>query len=652
MTNSIGAYIVSLAVIIAVTTSSPSLYAKDFNFPFHEILGIEENECPLVLRSIAPPILDIKANGLDGPMTITSGYNLQLSLTLISNDMEGKGVDWWVVANTPFGWYHYDIGAFWLPGLEPTFQGDLLDISQFTILNTAGLPEGSYIFYFGIDSPMDGQLTIDRVYYDMLEVHVINTAGHAAEFSFGIHPSSYENYTYAKDLGINFNREGIYLIWDWVDKEKNGKFSFKNAMAPPSPNKSGKGGPINYDEERKRLLDVEGITMMNNVCPFMGGSQARGKFENESEKYIYSSFIEKLVERYDGDPNLGCTLSPPNCYNPGDNEYPDQELIDILKKNPIKYWQVCNQVTDVCAGTDCAEDLLFAQKYTEVMKLTYEAIKTSCPECQVLIAGDSSKEMYPPVYDILAGKYVDIIDKHFFGVSGKYVKIQEEMHFLKNSLADSGFALDKLRFWITETGTYSGDPIDDKVYPYAEGLPYQTERQQALGLIKRYISSFGCGIEKVLWAWGLKEGFGCDCCIFDYTGLIYNGNLPPQACDKNIYDRGDNIKKLAYYSYKLMTQKLQGFIGVESMQNSRGTYVYKFLTDDNPIYIAWSEKGETVMLPGIGATSIKITESVPNADSGEQVIDFASAFATEIRPVINGCMTISLDETPVFVEMY
>ncbi|MEA2027397.1 MAG: hypothetical protein U9N49_00270, partial [Campylobacterota bacterium] len=333
-----------------------------------------------------------------------------------------------------------------------------------------------------------------------------------------------------------------------------------------------------------------------------------------------------------------------------------QELILTLQKNPIKYWQFCNQVTDVCESAECQKNDKYAQEYAELMKITYRAIKSSCPECQVLIAGDSSSDLYPPVYNLLAGNYIDIVDKHFFGEAGDYTDIPKEMDYLKKSLRLSGFDLDKLSFWITETGTHSGDPIDDrdidetlKVDP-----PYQSEKEQAQELIKRYVVAFGYGIEKVLWAWGIKEGFVCDCCRFDYTGLIYDGNSEVQTCDKNdLYDRGDGVKKLAYFSYKMMTQKLKGFKDAETIIDSNGTYLYKFIhNDEGIVYIGWSESKESVTLTEIEANSIKTTMSVPNFEFGDQVMDYDSAFISKIKIVNNGNVTIDLDENPIYIEQY
>ena len=476
--------------------------------------------------------------------------------------------------------------------------------------------------------------------------------------SFGVHPSSMGGYFYAKDLGIDFNREGNYFIWDWSDINKNGNFKFKKATAPAHPDKPNSGGIINYDNEQEKLSGVIDITIMRNVCPFRGGTGLktglRGEFENTEEQEIYQEYVEKLVERYDGDSDLGCVLDAPDCYNAGDDEYPSQSLINTLQSNPINYWQTCNQVFDTCSGDDCKINNNYAEKYAQVQELTYLGVKASCPECQVLIAGDSGKDEYPPVYEALNGKYIDIIDKHFFGEAKDYVKIQGEMNYLKNSLRNSGFDLAKLKFWITETGTYSGAPVDDRDVPenLKKSLPYQSESQQAQGLIKRYAVAFGEGIEKVLWAWGIEEGFGCDCCIFDYTGFIYDGNKEPQTCDINDpYDLGAGVKKLTYYSFKLMVDKIGGFTSVETIENSNN-YVYKFIKNGKPVWVAWNDDSasQTLTLNVGNLDSVKITESVPKYETGKEVTNYDSAFDISTKDADNGIVSITLGETPVFVE--
>lgn len=477
--------------------------------------------------------------------------------------------------------------------------------------------------------------------YKTDETSIVNAA-----YSFGIHPSSLNDYAYAKDLGLDFNREGTYFIWSWSDINKNGKIRFKGAAAPARPDRSGSGVTINYDNEQEKLLKNTGIEVIHNVCPFFNSA---GELENVDEQGIYQEYVNKMAERYDGDSDLGCTQRAPDCYSSGDNEYPSQSLITMLQANPVKYWQVCNHVSDGCIGSECKINNNYAAKYAKVQELTYLGVKASCPECQVLIAGDSGKDEYPSVYKALGGKYVDIIDKHFFGEAKDYSKIQDETAYLKNNLRSSGFDVNKLKFWITEAGTYAGAPAGA---PGKAALPYQSESQQAQGLIKRYAVAFGEGIEKVLWAWGIEEGFGCECCQFDYTGLIYDGNREPQMCDDNDpYDRGAGVKKLAYYSLKLMIDKLGGFDDIEKIESS-GNYVYKFTKNGKPIYVAWNDNGGSVTLKNIKADSVIITESVPGADSGADLNenDYPNFFTTKTKSASGGAVTIDLNGFPVFIE--
>ncbi len=467
--------------------------------------------------------------------------------------------------------------------------------------------------------------------------------------SFGVHPSSANNYQYANDLGLNINREGFYFIWNWMDANKNNNLTFKN-VTPPAP-EDFKAEPlkINYDEEIVKLVSNENIKLIRNICPIMStGKNTEEAFTSAIDRDAYQKYVWKVTERYDGDDNLGCVKQSPDCYADGDGEYPTDNTINVLRKNPIKYWQVCNLVTDLCASEECfLGKELYASKFAEAQKLTYLGVKKSCPECQVIIAGDSDKEMYPEVYKLLKGNYIDIIDIHLFGKKNIYTKIESTLKYLRDSLEDSNFNLKKLRFWITETGTYSGEPLDD------EFKDLQTEAEQASGLVKIYASAFGEGVESVLWAWGIKEGFFHDCKMFDYTGLIYDGNKHPAECLKNDkYDKGDNVKKLSYYSYKLLLEKIKDFKRVEKIQNSH-TYLYKFTnTNNKTVYIAWGNETGNVTLTNIKSDAVKITEAVPKSNSGADLNenDYPAFFTTKIQKVNNGNVTINLNTTPIFIE--
>ncbi|MBI4739424.1 hypothetical protein HY772_07840, partial [Candidatus Woesearchaeota archaeon] len=90
------------------------------------------------------PVPDIKANGSDGPVTVTQNDNLSVTIALDDGDFSGDNADWWVLADTPFGCYYYNLSSGWQPGMTVTYQGPLFDLSTYEVLSASGLPLGSY----------------------------------------------------------------------------------------------------------------------------------------------------------------------------------------------------------------------------------------------------------------------------------------------------------------------------------------------------------------------------------------------------------------------------------------------------------------------------------------------------------------------------
>lgn len=118
----------------------------------------------------ANPSPNIKANGSDGPVTTTN--NLSVTVALNPGSGSGNNADWWVVIETSFGWYHYDVGSgSWASGLAVTYQGPLFDLPQIEVLNM-GLPVGTYTFYFGVDTNMNGSLDSGSLFFDSVVVNI------------------------------------------------------------------------------------------------------------------------------------------------------------------------------------------------------------------------------------------------------------------------------------------------------------------------------------------------------------------------------------------------------------------------------------------------------------------------------------------------
>ena len=83
--------------------------------------------------------------------------------------------DWWVLVNTPAGWYNLGISTGWQnsPGgaFTPAHQGALSSMGAMEVLNISGLMPGSYTFYFGVDA-MDGVFNQDQVWYGSVRLTV------------------------------------------------------------------------------------------------------------------------------------------------------------------------------------------------------------------------------------------------------------------------------------------------------------------------------------------------------------------------------------------------------------------------------------------------------------------------------------------------
>ena len=68
--------------------------------------------------------------------------------------------------------------------------------------------------------------------------------------------------------------------------------------------------------------------------------------------------------------------------------------------------------------------------------------------------------------------------------------------------------------------------------------------------------------------------------------------------------------------------------------------------------MAWNDNDskKQVAIYGINSSSVKITEAVANYESGQEVKGYSTAFKTETRQVTDSKLTITLNESPVFVE--
>lgn len=144
-------------------------------YNFARCVRLDLNETPVTTPDPSP---EIKANGSDGSVTLNTSNTLSISVSFTAGSSSGVHSDWWVAADTPFGWHYYLFPHGWyyagdLAMLPPTYQGALFDVGTFEILNITKLPPGTYVFYFAVDTVMNGLIDFDHLYYEGVVVNII-----------------------------------------------------------------------------------------------------------------------------------------------------------------------------------------------------------------------------------------------------------------------------------------------------------------------------------------------------------------------------------------------------------------------------------------------------------------------------------------------
>ena len=209
------------------------------------------------------------------------------------------------------------------------------------------------------------------------------------------------------------------------------------------------------------------------------------------------------------------------------------------------------------------------------------------------------------------------------------------------------YGYNNVALWITQSGIHTGLPT---------GMHNNlTEADQANALIRKYILCLSLGIEKIFWTSTHEFNWRNDPDgYFSRMGLIYNG------MGEN--DPGHGIKKLAYYTYKLMVAKLDGsdWNNIDIVINGKNNiYAFKFIREGKPIWVVWwdyFEKNEgyqkghlkKVSLK-VGSDKVTVTSAIPDAEKGEKITSKV-IFASAVHNVMSGSVDISLGTDPVYVE--
>ncbi|MCK4650357.1 hypothetical protein KAT36_03945 [Candidatus Pacearchaeota archaeon] len=325
-----------------------------------------------------------------------------------------------------------------------------------------------------------------------------------------------------------------------------------------------------------------------------GGADISG-FPSNVE--AYKKDLVRLVEGVDGD---------------GVEDY--SEL-----RYPIKYIQVGNEVFWQWYGNPPSsitnKQQLYSwrlnhlnevwQSYGEFLKITYETIKAENPDMMVILG-----DIYGPDLEVTDDEkivltnyrnYFDIADVHFYG---NYKELEETIDD-----KDVLFGMQK-PIWSLEIG----GPMKD-----------YTLKEHAEEVVKMQLVLFEKGIDKSFW-----------------SSLIPTIGWPQSFLNTALLDKSFN-KKPAYYTYKILKNKINCFASVNKISSDEYFYKVKF-DDKDPVFVLWSENGEKIIdfSQYIFTPNVKITHIVTELDADNNPI-----YPDE---EIISSDSIQIDETPIFIE--
>ncbi|MCP4708177.1 MAG: hypothetical protein GY869_06105 [Planctomycetes bacterium] len=124
-------------------------------------------------RNSSDSMPDIKANGSDGPIVVSSTEPVSITINLAPGYQAGANADCWIAAqnlNPDFEWFFYIHPAQWVARIARVIDLPLGLVDNGVVYSFNKVPAGDYIFYFGVDDNADGEL--DATWWDSVAVHV------------------------------------------------------------------------------------------------------------------------------------------------------------------------------------------------------------------------------------------------------------------------------------------------------------------------------------------------------------------------------------------------------------------------------------------------------------------------------------------------
>lgn len=352
------------------------------------------------------------------------------------------------------------------------------------------------------------------------------------------------------------------------------------------------------------------ITIGGN--PAWASSLSEGYLDKVSASEL-AEFMGALAERYDGDGVQDAPGSP-----------------------KVLYFELYNE-PDVGAASLNERWGDHPEKYAEMLKAVYPAIKAASPQAKVVFGGIAYdfftdqdptypenngpfvRAFFPNVLKNGAGPYFDIMNYHFYPLFGPnwtedppmdgpglVQKTEAVRAIMRTNNVDKPII-------ITEAGWHNNATI-----------PHGDDTLQVRYVQQLYTQAKASGVSMLAW-WPFADASG------SYT---YNSGLVTHAIN------GSVTLKSAYYAYAVFAREIAGATYVAEIKASADAKVYKFQdAKGRTIYVAWTNptdlnsvfgsakypykdttRSTTISLVGTGATVYDAfwtqTAAVADADDG------------------------------------
>ena len=416
------------------------------------------------------------------------------------------------------------------------------------------------------------------------------------------------------DLGVHWDRpfEGhVNTMWTDIENETTGKgnYDFKKTDAALS----------NF---KKDIYLYFSLPIVNTLYGSTLSASNPDGSPYPTDVTAYKNFVKTIVNRYS---------DKVKYWMVSQNEFDDMEpaaknlkaYYDEGFDSTVKYAKAaCEAIKEVCS--DCRPVLGGSVVPLVSFSKKGDTISTPDGNSRAATSDGIHAKLVPAVKESCKNL---VIDYHFWYNSDKkdYKTQRDIIDKIKKIAPD-------LEIWNTESGT-------------VDGMKDITEFEQARDIVRLYVYALSYGQKKLFWTNTLEYDWTQDDSnAFDFMGLINN----PKNKD------GLSHKKLSYYTYKKMVEVLEGsdWDNIEIIQENDGGYIYKFLKNGKPAWVAWNDNSaeKQITISGVNSSSVKITEAVPNYSSGKDVTNYLTAFSNKIVSAESGKVIIKIKDVPVFIE--